>query len=365
VGPDTSGIEDGGSETDGTDDIGTEDQDDRTLRFLGQERLQRIREGSVTLIGAGALGNEVAKNLALLGVGRFHLVDFDVVSPSNLNRCIMFQSSDIGRKKVDALSDGIHRVRPDTIVETFDGRAEDHDDPLEFLFSTDIVGILVDDELGRFLINSLALCVENGAYMVRGAMGRTFVVVDVLDVPRTACLVCGWTTEYRDEVHHRKVREDCQGFFDSSMEVFPAISTLTSLAGSLVAAEMMKVIIGRDHFQQTGRWTIPGLDDDDQGEMADIDLSKMDAVTLSKMDAVTLSKMDAVTHSKMDAVTHSKMDAVTHSKMDAVTLSKMDEDPEAIPAIGCSIRYDIARHSGGRYTLMKNPGCVEPLCRGR
>ena len=54
----------------------------------------RLRAANVMVVGCGALGNEVLKNLALFGVGHLVVVDFDVVEPSNLTRSILFNRAD-------------------------------------------------------------------------------------------------------------------------------------------------------------------------------------------------------------------------------------------------------------------------------
>lgn len=59
----------------------------------------RLRNAKVMVVGAGAIGNEVLKNLALLGIGRIFVVDFDTISKSNLSRTVLFSKKDIGRKK--------------------------------------------------------------------------------------------------------------------------------------------------------------------------------------------------------------------------------------------------------------------------
>jgi adenylyltransferase/sulfurtransferase len=58
---------------------------------------QRLADAHVLVVGAGALGNEVLKNLALLGVGNIYIIDFDVVEPSNLSRSVLFRSNDTGQ----------------------------------------------------------------------------------------------------------------------------------------------------------------------------------------------------------------------------------------------------------------------------
>jgi molybdopterin/thiamine biosynthesis adenylyltransferase len=65
----------------------------------------------------GALGNEVAKNLALLGVGRVVLCDPDTVDATNLSRAVLFTPADVGRRKVDAAADALARLAPGTVVQ--------------------------------------------------------------------------------------------------------------------------------------------------------------------------------------------------------------------------------------------------------
>jgi ThiF family len=62
------------------------DDDDRysRLRLISWWRQERLAAAKVLVVGAGALGNEVLKNLALLGVGTIHLIDLDEIEPSNL-----------------------------------------------------------------------------------------------------------------------------------------------------------------------------------------------------------------------------------------------------------------------------------------
>ena len=60
----------------------------RLIAWWDQEKLARSR---FLVVGAGALGNEVLKNLALLGVGYIHVVDFDRIEESNLTRSVLFR----------------------------------------------------------------------------------------------------------------------------------------------------------------------------------------------------------------------------------------------------------------------------------
>src|SRR5688572_22596108 len=80
--------------------LAEEDRFDRLRRieWWDQGRLSRAR---VLVIGLGALGNEILKHLALLGVGHVFIVDFDTVERSNLSRSVLFRDGDVGRTKVE------------------------------------------------------------------------------------------------------------------------------------------------------------------------------------------------------------------------------------------------------------------------
>ena len=71
----------------------------------------------VVIVGLGALGNEVARLLALAGVGDLLICDHDVVEESNLSRSTLFRASDIGRPKVEAARDALAELGPNTTVE--------------------------------------------------------------------------------------------------------------------------------------------------------------------------------------------------------------------------------------------------------
>ena len=73
------------------------------------------------VVGCGALGNEVMKNLVLMGVGHLVLVDFDYVEPSNLSRSILYRSFEIGQRKVDVAKRALLQLNPDLRVDTIFG----------------------------------------------------------------------------------------------------------------------------------------------------------------------------------------------------------------------------------------------------
>ena len=70
------------------------------------------------VIGVGATGNEVVKNLILTGIGKLILIDYDFINISNLNRCVLFNSQSAQNKdyKVDVVKNACEELNPDTEV---------------------------------------------------------------------------------------------------------------------------------------------------------------------------------------------------------------------------------------------------------
>ena len=83
------------------------------LRLIGWWDQQRLHDALVVIAGAGALGNEAIKNLALLGVGRMIVCDIDTIETSNLTRSVLFRQGDVGRRKVEVACERAMELNPD------------------------------------------------------------------------------------------------------------------------------------------------------------------------------------------------------------------------------------------------------------
>jgi molybdopterin/thiamine biosynthesis adenylyltransferase len=225
--------------------------DDRSRRYFGNlyTELQRY---PVLVVGAGAVGTELVKNLVMVGVRRIHLVDFDKVSATNLNRCVFFRPGDHNKiYKVDAIAREVKAIWPEVELSCY---AMPIQDAPEEVWQVPLVLVAVDNNEARYHINLRTLSNTVPPFVINGALGRTFCEVQALQPGTTACLVCTWTSDYLDRMWKKLVRQNCDEFFFASVEKFPAISFLNSLTGAMMASEAIKILLGFKLWQQEGRW---------------------------------------------------------------------------------------------------------------
>src|SRR5437016_571319 len=75
-----------------------------------------VQKCRLLVIGAGALGNEILKNAALLGFTQVVVVDLDCIEESNLSRAVLYRSDDVGKFKADAAASAYKSLAPDATV---------------------------------------------------------------------------------------------------------------------------------------------------------------------------------------------------------------------------------------------------------
>lgn len=94
----------------------------RTELLLGKENIEKISKSHVTIVGTGGVGGYVALFLARAGISKFTIIDFDKITPSNINRQAVAFTDTIGLDKVKVLRDMILEINPDAQVDAVDER---------------------------------------------------------------------------------------------------------------------------------------------------------------------------------------------------------------------------------------------------
>lgn len=88
------------------------DWQQRTELLLGEEKMERIRNAHVLVVGLGGVGAYAAEMICRAGVGRMTIVDADTVQPTNMNRQLPAMHSTLGRTKVEVLAARYKDINP-------------------------------------------------------------------------------------------------------------------------------------------------------------------------------------------------------------------------------------------------------------
>ena len=138
---------------------------DRQFRLDGWNQ-KLIKKSRVLIAGVGGLGCEIAKNLAMLGVGHLDLVDLDVIEHSNLNRQILFAGAKTGKPKATVAAKKLQEINPNITVKGYHTSLE-RLDPAIYAAVDVVVGGL-DSMIARFNLN--AQCVRFKKPLVDGGV---------------------------------------------------------------------------------------------------------------------------------------------------------------------------------------------------
>jgi len=216
--------------------------DERFARFeliawWDQKRLARAK---VLVVGAGALGNEVIKNLALLGVGNLLVIDLDTIEKSNLSRSVLFRETDEGKEKASVAARAAQSIYPGMRVHSVRGNAV-YDLGLGVHRWADVVVGGLDNREAR-LATSHA-CFKVNRPFVDGAIEVLSGVARVFMPPEGACYEC---TMSENDWKMLNARRSCALLTRQEMEQgrTPTTPTMASIVAATQSMEAVKLLHG-------------------------------------------------------------------------------------------------------------------------
>jgi ubiquitin-activating enzyme E1 C len=151
-----------------------------------------VKNSTVFMIGVGALGCEIAKNLALIGVGHLILVDNDTIETSNLSRQMIFKPGDEGKPKSEVAGRELKKLNPFMEIEAYFGKLQEI--PLDIYRKSDVIIGGLDNMKARLDLNKICIrlkkpLVDSGTL---GFEGHVHIVIPegIEGLESTPCLKC-------------------------------------------------------------------------------------------------------------------------------------------------------------------------------
>ncbi|MEX2144439.1 MAG: ThiF family adenylyltransferase [Anaerolineales bacterium] len=209
-----------------------------TFEFISWWEREKVSNARVMVVGAGALGNEVVKNLALMGIGSMYIVDFDKIEAANLSRSILFREKDGGREKSQIAAARAKEINPDVNVQYLHGDVTTEIGLGVFRRMDVIIGCL-DNREARLAVNRFAYWMKKP--WVDGAIQELLGLVRVFVPGDGACFECTLTEQARRDL---ALRYSCPLLARQNILLgkVPTTPTIASIIGAMQAQEALKLI---------------------------------------------------------------------------------------------------------------------------
>ena len=234
-----------------------EDKFSRTEMLIGNDGMKKLNDAKVAVFGLGGVGSYVCEGLARSGVGNFILIDYDKTDKSNINRQLIATEKTIGRYKVDLMKERILDINPNANVEVYK----------EFYMADSEIDIITKDlsyavDCVDTIMAKIAVICKCDAIDVPviSSMGTGNkldpTMFEVADIYETS--VCPLARIMKKDLKKRNIEKlkvvyskehpintnDCAINQDRKFKVKGSVSFVPSVAGLIIAGEVIKDIAG-------------------------------------------------------------------------------------------------------------------------
>ncbi len=218
----------------------------RTEMLIGKEAIKKLQNSKVAIFGIGGVGSYVVEALARVGIGKFILVDKDIVDETNINRQIIATKKTIGISKVEVAKTRILEINPNAKVETYQ----------EFFMpeSKDII-----DNTVNYIVDAVDTVTAKIELVIRANKANIPIIssmgtgnkldatkFEVTDIYKTS--VCPLAKVMRKELKNRGIKKlkvvySKEEPIKQQGRTPGSISFVPSVAGLILAGEVIKDII--------------------------------------------------------------------------------------------------------------------------
>jgi molybdopterin/thiamine biosynthesis adenylyltransferase len=225
--------------------------DDRnaSLKLISWFDLDAVRQAKVLVIGAGAIGNEVLKNLALMSIGHIYIVDLDTIEISNLSRSVLYRASDNGKKKAQAAAQALRQLNPECQVYWRAGEIE-ADLGEGFIRQFDVVLGCLDNLYARYVLNRR--CIRAGVAWIDSGIATLDGQVQAFYPGEGGCYECGFGDAHY-EVALGRTANSCNAIAAEAIKVgrSPTTVMIASVVAGIQVQECLKLLNRNDWGERT------------------------------------------------------------------------------------------------------------------
>ena len=204
------------------------------LEDFGKDGQKKLSNSSILIIGVGGLGSATSLYLAVSGIRKLTLVDFDSVDESNLSRQILFQKQDIGMNKAIVAKEKLKAFNEDILIDAIQKRL-DEDELRELIKDSDLIIDATDNLESRLMINQITY-EQRKPLCIGAAIRYEGHLITILNKDKDeSCLNCLYTLGDESLL-------DCDGI--------GVLSPVVGIMGSMMAVECIKTISGLNKGQK-------------------------------------------------------------------------------------------------------------------
>lgn len=211
-----------------------------SLKLISWFDIAKVRNARILVVGAGAIGNEVLKNLALMGVGQIYIIDLDTIEISNLSRSVLYRARDDGLKKAHAAARAVSELNPDCEVYWHHGDLET-DLGEGFLRRFDVVLSCLDSVYARYILNRR--CLRAGVPWVDSGIATMDGQVQVFHAGAGVCYECGFGDAHY-ELALGRIVNSCNAIAAEAKKVgrSPTTVMIASIVAGVQVQECLKLL---------------------------------------------------------------------------------------------------------------------------